>query len=999
MNVLSRFVVILVLLFGCTLGAMAQSDLHGAPASLLKSGIGSTVSGSSSTSSFPLAGPLYPPPLGLNFLSTPGTPGAAGRLGGNNWYFSGVNISGLTQTYWGAIPDGALLSLDGFSFTSAESLDVSFVSLAGGVVVWSGTSQFWDKSTGFGPFFIGVSFVLTVTDSITGSPVPLVAAASVGLPSSVGAVVPVTPGLHYRANLQFMVSGTPALDWFDTYADGTHGPAASSFTAGFYWSDIVIDPLNFGNVLVGDFPIDSMTIHNYSLVTRTITAGAVSTDPNFSPLGFSSTPIASFDSAKFAVQFTAVPGPQGGSIMFAHDGVSSPDSGAVTGTGVMRIVVDKFQDADGNAGTTGDLSAHQWHLALYADSVSLVSLLAQATATQLIVDDLAAGTYIAVEADSGASWQRLNGNGTFNDTITLFNTPVTVDSFINFRPSQLTVRKYQDNDGGLATSGDRVLKAWHLEIHSGSPGGPLVGSTNGSSLTVGGLGDGTYYAVESDSATWVHLGYLVDGSPTASSDTAVAVVLTNGQVATVDFINAPPIYGTTYRSFNADSLALDVDNKGKVNKPVKRKAVRVEFCAHLPNGTLGADGLHAEFSAAIDTSFPFYTVPASTKVGDAKLKKWDFTFSNPVPVGDTVKVFGFGKIGKAIKVSKYFWRVGLLAGPSLKNPLIDPNQPRNPMPNRVNGLQDAYALGAFTSTLGLQVGKNRAGVPDSSKWYGWVIHKKYGDVLKTLYVSKQVPHTHDGAAAGFNFVKKQSKLPKTKQNNKLLSNMVALKLNIAMSEKGITPPGLGDLLYDDGGVNPMNGKSINAISQIADSLVMGYYLASVHQFGSAGMYDTLFGVLRDLNDAFEGPLDTLSFAGPLEYTGVRALYEVPYLHADTSFLPSQIRPTPGTIVEVPERFELYANYPNPFNPSTTIEFSLSSPSLVTLKVYDILGREVATLIDRGMYEEGADEVTFDASQLASGVYLYRLVVQPLADEEDGSAASPVTFVRKMMLLK
>jgi len=85
-------------------------------------------------------------------------------------------------------------------------------------------------------------------------------------------------------------------------------------------------------------------------------------------------------------------------------------------------------------------------------------------------------------------------------------------------------------------------------------------------------------------------------------------------------------------------------------------------------------------------------------------------------------------------------------------------------------------------------------------------------------------------------------------------------------------------------------------------------------------------------------------------------------------------PLPSSIDEnpiVPSLFHLYPNYPNPFNPTTKISFSIPQKSQIKLKVFDVLGREVANLAD-GVYEAGKHEITFDASKLPSGVYFYNL---------------------------
>ncbi|WP_340104876.1 BspA family leucine-rich repeat surface protein [Rhodohalobacter sp. 8-1] len=86
-----------------------------------------------------------------------------------------------------------------------------------------------------------------------------------------------------------------------------------------------------------------------------------------------------------------------------------------------------------------------------------------------------------------------------------------------------------------------------------------------------------------------------------------------------------------------------------------------------------------------------------------------------------------------------------------------------------------------------------------------------------------------------------------------------------------------------------------------------------------------------------------------------------------SFMPTSVDPSAG----VPVEYELSQNYPNPFNPSTVIEYALPETGHVELSVYNILGREVATLIN-DQKQAGYHQVTFDASNLASGLYIYHL---------------------------
>ncbi|NWG28991.1 MAG: T9SS type A sorting domain-containing protein, partial [Ignavibacteriaceae bacterium] len=94
----------------------------------------------------------------------------------------------------------------------------------------------------------------------------------------------------------------------------------------------------------------------------------------------------------------------------------------------------------------------------------------------------------------------------------------------------------------------------------------------------------------------------------------------------------------------------------------------------------------------------------------------------------------------------------------------------------------------------------------------------------------------------------------------------------------------------------------------------------------------------------------------------------------------------NTSTETPTSFSLEQNYPNPFNPSTKISWQSPVGSHQTLKIYDVLGNEVATLVDE-FRVAGRYEINFDATGLASGIYLYRI------------QAGSFVETKKMILLK
>jgi hypothetical protein len=261
---------------------------------------------------------------------------------------------------------------------------------------------------------------------------------------------------------------------------------------------------------------------------------------------------------------------------------------------------------------------------------------------------------------------------------------------------------------------------------------------------------------------------------------------------------------------------------------------------------------------------------------------------------------------------------------------------------------------------GLVLGNVRT---DSATAYGWMRIDK-GKTLVTYLPHTGTPRGFD-IYAGANFVgeKKAGKL--SAHNNHLLGELIALKLNIAASDAGITPPTFGEIKLNDTAANPYNGKTLRQMAMLVDNLLTYWKRYPTIDWN---VFDT---ILTRTNRAFAGPLQiasktTLTVTGNVHIDSV-VLFNAPAKSSAENFLLADFRSA------IPQNFELHQNFPNPFNPSTTIKLSLPKTSLITLKVYNIIGQEIAALLANEEMEQGTHEVFFDASSFSAGVYFYRVV--------------------------
>ena len=443
------------------------------------------------------------------------------------------------------------------------------------------------------------------------------------------------------------------------------------------------------------------------------------------------------------------------------------------------------------------------------------------------------------------------------------------------------------------------------------------------------------------------------------------------------FLTASLIAQPKYRTFNQNDLA---DKKDKAGKAYGSTAC---FVFHNTTGDT-VNSLHVKFNSHIVSLNPT-TLPNQT-IGD-KRKTVDLNGANVLP-GDSVVLCGlFTKKDSGLKSNQWWWdqdgspfggRNGDLSSRDFSTLYQQPN----------GGNVRDYLYKRIITPRGVLVG-----MKTDTPSVGWIRYKTAD--------RKYFPHTDSsrcfdyivtGAGGKRDFVGEKKNPHVKKHNNHLLGELHALKLAVIANDSGVSEPDLpetrlGDLIYNDAGNpgDPANGKTIRQVIFLIDSA-----LTYCDHF-VAGDYFKYDSAVSRINRAFDGPYVALSFS-PFKLAGVNTLPA--FLLPNPSAVPVTIG-TPGysIIDEVPAQFAVNQNYPNPFNPTTAISFNLPEASIVTIAVYNVLGQEVAQMLDREQMDEGEQVIDFNASQLTSGVYFYRISAQSIEDGQIHNA------VKRMMLLK
>ncbi|MBI5476108.1 MAG: T9SS type A sorting domain-containing protein, partial [Ignavibacteriales bacterium] len=633
----------------------------------------------------------------------------------------------------------------------------------------------------------------------------------------------------------------------------------------------------------------------------------------------------------------------------------------------------KFNDTDGDGiKETGDSLMAGWNISLLRDGNVIGSTVTDVNGKYKFTG-VAAGLYSVGEESKNGWIQLFPPTGLHRDTMIVGGYHPN-KNFGNFETGTLRGQKFKDINGNhTRDAGEPVLQNWWIKI-SGPKTDSVLTDVNGS-YSFTNLGPGTYTLTEKLQIGWMQT-YPVSGSH--------IVTMTSGKIVTgLDFGNfeRSSISGIKYFDKNANGT-LDQSDTRLANF---RIYLRGDNPANNAETLTDAQGNYTFPSLAVDS----FTVYEESKQGWVTIAPTSGYYRVFLQSGEQRTNLNFGNYTDTV-MYRTFSQTHFTEKPlRLKR--------RGPVPMPTGGnFCDATAKASTWAGGGFILG---VASPESSKTNGWIrIHPNHVRAIFSYLTRRYFPVT--GTAAGFDILngrvyRSNHSISAIKnQNNHLAAEQLVLKFNIAASDLNITPKGFGNLIYYDSlnPGNPCQNKTLYRIREFTDSALTFWRQYS----GTPGFFNQLDTCISRINRAFLGTIDTIS-TNPLRFTGVRSISGIGYLKPNP--FPSVSDPAP--IVEIdnglPVEYALYQNYPNPFNPSTTIEFELPIPGRVTLKIYNVLGQEVAQLFNNEDMDEGRMQIAFDASLLASGVYFYRLTVENIDEEEIRNS----TFVdtKKMILVK
>ncbi len=626
------------------------------------------------------------------------------------------------------------------------------------------------------------------------------------------------------------------------------------------------------------------------------------------------------------------------------------------------------------------------------------------------------GTSVQLTAVPNSTYHFLSWSGDTSgaeNPITIsMNRNKTITATFEANPGSISGVKFNDGNGnGMKEGEDGTMSGWKIYLFQNDLA-TLIDSaiTTVSGYSFQNLSLGTYYVREKDSTGWIR----TTANPSA-------IIITAGKDTT----------GIDFGNFKFGSISgfkfEDKDSSGI-------RDLGEQYISNWSINLQRNDSLIATTQTDSLNGYTFSNLTAGTYViKEAKQTNWLQTFpANPDSYIVTItsganatgRTFGNHYVIPAVDYVKYRTFAdpcSLTQKPRTLKPVKKPGQlPYIQMPT-VGNVEETTFVKIFTTSSKIKK-RMKIGIPIRGIT-NWIEIEK-ATAFRNFFLCNDT--SRYDIAFPFDSTRDGKNKPRAWKNNILLNptgkkyknnlarSLATLKLNIWASDVAVTPNdsfALGDLVYRDTGRiwNNLSLRQITELSRFRTTSAVIFEpgkadsALSLYRDYSFVNWDELDTVLTRINESFECAMDTLD-TKPLKIKGCWGMKDLMprYLFAPESLI---VRTSSNEFInsDIPYEFELSQNYPNPFNPSTAIRFHipLTPPSegghrgmSVTLKVYDLLGREVATLMNNEMMDEGEYEFEFDATNLASGVYFYRLTANGL----DGNSTS-FTDVKRMILVR
>lgn len=612
--------------------------------------------------------------------------------------------------------------------------------------------------------------------------------------------------------------------------------------------------------------------------------------------------------------------------------------------------------------------------------------------------DLDVGTYsFTILGTPPLAWTRTLDYGGSASFVVATSGQVPQIHFLDYQAPEVSGVKFEDlNGNGVKDAGEPLLAGWKIDLSGGGSA-----TTDGAGFyKFTGVSGGNHTLSEVVQPGWQAT--LPAGGSYTITASSKGLVGGPGDIVR-DFGNFKKISisGMKYRDRNGNGVKDAGDNglQGWSINATNGGGAQVTDA----NGDYSFAGLGPGTYVLTETAQAGYiqTAPAGgshTVVASS---------------GSDVSGRDFGNFQNSDLVEYRTWTLAELSAATEAKPTKPPKASK-PYAAPNSGNLIAELLGAPKLAV-LMVG--RSGQMVSGKEKGWVSPAKQSDAFKTMN-SKNVVHVGNPRPMSFDntglkrLLKRYKSLPASKANNVLMANLLVFKINLAASAKGQTDvaQNLGSVVYCAAGHPGLSGKSLDDIGAYADDQMTNWDNLGLPGFTSA-MWADLNGVIEQVNGAFSTGL-TSDITDPTSWHNAplpkpKLRWVVKATAQSTSFLcapgpgnapSSHPVPTNTQLPVIPTEYGLGQNYPNPFNPTTVVSFDLPEASLVTIKVYNMLGQEVATLLNREELEQGTEEVEFDAGTLTSGVYFYHITAQAV-DEDGITTGNAFTKTMKMVLVK